>query len=793
VRSFLFFSFSVRSSPAIVIVRRFESTIKFQLTGNIFVDAARRANTMMLGGTLKLAGEYMTNLNSNAQSFGAYRADWKTFSKICLRDLLPVVSDPAAVISPTSGMSQLGKTPSLFTRRGVVGIADWTSKITTQRDIDEWSKVPNYGICIQTRYVRAIDIDIVNVEKAQEVRDFIRDAGYDFPLRYREGTGKCLLAFIVDASCEINKGIVKTEDGAIEFLGNGQQFIAAGTHPDGTRYEWTSTDFPEITLEEYEKLRDAIADTFSGGSVIEMSGRRNAKGGKVENDEIAVFLEGKGLVKGKNREGHLFIDCPFKNEHTSDGGLSSTVYMPKGGRNYGQGHFKCLHAHCAGRNDIDFQDALGYRIDVFTHVSPAAGQKPVLSKPGEVSVVNSDADLPSFRRTRRGEIEPIVNNVKAALLSPEFCGLHIAYDTFKGMLMVAAVGDVIDGVIQWRPLSDTDYTSLRFRLEQRDFKPVAKDMVRDVLWAVGEMNQIDTAVTWLNSLVWDGVARIDNFMVDYLKAVDTPYAVAVGRYIWTALAGRTLVPGIKADMAPIFEGKQGVGKSTAIRNMAGAPEFFQTMSFLDKSSDLSRQLRGAQVVEIDELKGLNSRDADMIKSFMSRTHESWVPKYVENAVTYPRRMIFIGSTNQTEILADETGNRRWLPIRVGETGKIDAEGIKNDCQQLWAEGAVVFKEIGIAWEDAQALAVDEHEKYRLVDQWEELLIIWLNTVDSEGVKPLDKGYITTREVLENALSIQGSKASKYDQMRIGKVLTSQGFVRTKQRVNGVSTRVFVKN
>src|SRR5690606_14634369 len=114
----------------------------------------------------------------------------------------------------------------------------------------------------------------------------------------------------------------------------------------------------------------------------------------------------------------------------------------------------------------------------------------------------------------------------------------------------------------------------------------------------------------------------------------------------------------KADMAPILVGQQGAGKSTAVAAMAPAPEFFAEISFSEKDEDLARKMRGRLVAEIGELRGLHTREQEAIKAFVSRTHENWIPKYREFAVQFPRRLVFIGTTNKDEFLADETGNRR---------------------------------------------------------------------------------------------------------------------------------------
>ena len=104
---------------------------------------------------------------TSSKQWGATPDDWAALADVAglTEDLLPVVSNPGARVSPDSKLKALGKVPSLFNGAGeVCGIAKWTQKTSTYRDIDRWSQNPDLGICIQTRVVRALDVDIDHPE-----------------------------------------------------------------------------------------------------------------------------------------------------------------------------------------------------------------------------------------------------------------------------------------------------------------------------------------------------------------------------------------------------------------------------------------------------------------------------------------------------------------------------------------------------------------------------------------------------------------------------------------------------
>lgn len=298
-----------------------------------------------------------------ASNWGAYKADWEYLSsKLGLQcDLLPVICNPNAKISPRSKIRSLGKVPSQSNAKGfATGIADWTSIKATDRQIKKWSSDPDLGICLQTREVRAADIDVEDTAKAEAIVDFIqKELGIALPKRFRSNTGKCLLAFRVKG--EFAKEIVKVDGGIIEWLANGQQFVAYGTHSSGVRIEWDFQEhinFPEITPDQYQALKQAVAREF--GTAPSSVGSVRKKGEHIEiNDPIAAHLIANNHVIGEGRDKKLYIECPWKSYHSCDSGDSETVYFPAGTNGYQQGKFKCLHAGCADRTQDEFAESFG--------------------------------------------------------------------------------------------------------------------------------------------------------------------------------------------------------------------------------------------------------------------------------------------------------------------------------------------------------------------------------------------------------------------------------------------------
>lgn len=191
---------------------------------------------------------------------------------------------------------------------------------------------------------------------------------------------------------------------------------------------------------------------------------------------------------------------------------------------------------------------------------------------------------------------------------------------------------------------------------------------------------------YLNQLEWDGVERLDKFLIDYIRCIGPKeYIKAVGRKTLVAAIARIMKPGCKFDHMLILEGYQGIGKSTALNILGG--EWFTDALGSIAHKDYIQSLEGNWIVEMGELATMGYDQNNSIKGFMSRKVDRARPAYGRTTDNFPRQCVIIGTTNDKEYLKDPSGNRRYWPVEVTS---IDLKKLKEDRDQLFAEAKTVY-------------------------------------------------------------------------------------------------------
>lgn len=223
---------------------------------------------------------------------------------------------------------------------------------------------------------------------------------------------------------------------------------------------------------------------------------------------------------------------------------------------------------------------------------------------------------------------------------------------------------------------------------------------------------------YLDELKWDGIPRLDMWLIDYGGAGDSEYTRAISSIVLIAAVRRVRNPGCKFDELMVLESDQGMQKSSALKTLCPREEWFSDdLPLYADSKEIIERTAGKWIIEASELSGMSARNVDHLKSMLSRTKDESRMAYGRMREDFPRQFIIIGTTNSHKYLQDDTGNRRFWPVRVE---KFDLERLRKFRDQLWAEAAAreADGESIRLREELYASAGLQQERRRIEDPWE---------------------------------------------------------------------------
>ena len=133
--------------------------------------------------------------------------------------------------------------------------------------------------------------------------------------------------------------------------------------------------------------------------------------------------------------------------------------------------------------------------------------------------------------------------------------------------------------------------------------PAAGDVGRAVQ-AAARHNSFHPVRDYFEARAWDGMPRLDTWLIDYFHAEDSPYIRAIGpRYLISSVA-RIYQPGRKVDHMLVLEGPQGKQKSEALRTLAVSDDWFTDRLSHVASKDATQETAGVLIIEIAEMEAL---------------------------------------------------------------------------------------------------------------------------------------------------------------------------------------------
>ena len=379
---------------------------------------------------------------------------------------------------------------------------------------------------------------------------------------------------------------------------------------------------------------------------------------------------------------------------------------------------------------------------------------------------------------------PIVANALRALRSdPALLDAFVYDEMLRVPMLTHQIGAPLSGnVLDPHPLTDNEVTELQEWLQEAGLKRIAHQTVRDAVEHYAREHAYHPVLDYLEAVQWDGEPRLDLWLTTYLGAMQNEYTQMIGSMFLISMVVRIFEPGCKADHMLVLEGSQGELKCTACGILAGH-WFSDNLPDITTGKEVSQHLRGKWLIEVAEMHAMNKAEASLLKSFISRTTERYRPSYGRLEVIEPRQCVFIGTTNKDCYLRDETGGRRFWPVK---TGSINLEALERDRDQLFAEAVHHYRRGKAWWPDKafeRKLIQPEQEARYEADVWETLVRDYLE--GEVHVTLLDVAIDALKFEIEPPSRREGEPApargtpinrlGTADQRRIAAILTNLGW------------------
>jgi predicted P-loop ATPase len=333
-----------------------------------------------------------------------------------------------------------------------------------------------------------------------------------------------------------------------------------------------------------------------------------------------------------------------------------------------------------------------------------------------------------------------------------------------------------------RPWRDDDDTRLAVYMQDHTgLVNIQERTVAAAVRLVARQRTTHVVRDWMRSLVWDGIERIALAFCDYWGAEQTCYTCAASTNFFIGLAARILLPGCKLDTMPVFEGPQGIKKSSALQVLGGP--WYSIAHESVGSKDFLQGLRGVWLLEIAELQSFSKADVTSVKNMLSAPHDDYRPSYGRHVVRFPRQTVMAGTTNSEDWGTDDTGLRRFWPIRCG-TIRLDLLAAARD--QLLAEAVAAF-DAHARWWDMPPETADIQRDRQHHDEWTLPILQWCQLQYRGGES------LQVKDILAGPLQIPIDRANKADQMRVARILKLAGWQRKKARVGEQTAWVWSKS
>lgn len=349
--------------------------------------------------------------------------------------------------------------------------------------------------------------------------------------------------------------------------------------------------------------------------------------------------------------------------------------------------------------------------------------------------------FPNPPKGRYPDPPPTIGNVNFMLHS---YSIRVRYNIIKKKLMISLpdAGGSTD---------NADNTAMTSILSLATLNGIATVPVPQIVELLGDRNPYNAVQEWIQRTPWDRVDRMQEVYETLTAREGYPEVLKkalVYKWLLSAVAAAMKPSGFKGRGVLVFQGPQGIGKTSWVISLVPDPVLRDEVVKVDHQLDANNKdsILGAithWIVEIGELDSSFKKDFARLKGFLTNDSDKLRRPYARTESEYPRRTVFFATVNDENFLVDHTGNTRWWTIPLQA---INYEhGI--DMQQVFAQLAVDLENGNQWWltKDEEQLLETCNSEHRTNSVIRDLL---MEIIDLDRIGAPGNPYKSTTELFD---------------------------------------------
>lgn len=300
--------------------------------------------------------------------------------------------------------------------------------------------------------------------------------------------------------------------------------------------------------------------------------------------------------------------------------------------------------------------------------------------------------------------------------------------------------------VEWQKLDNRGLSSIYVRYNRQFNKAKLSDTV---LMHILSSDEIPTYQPFTG--YFDSLTRWQPGDPDYIKELAKTVETEEPFEDWHKYLRKWLIGTVATSMwkgvnaiCLVLVGRQGDGKTTWLQKIS--PDALQSYHSSTKihfaSKDRFYYLTSRFILQLDEFDQYTKIESGSIKDFITSDSATFRPMFGKMIQKYPRSASFCATTNQRDIMIDNTGARRYLIFTIKQIDYMHHLPM----DRVWAQAQYLYEKGEPYWLNQKEIAAvnDRNDDYRMASPEEELLMA--------NYKPAERfddeaEYLTTTDIL----------------------------------------------